>query len=104
MRGLPAASGSSPAPLLAGASIGIIGVLLPGIVKREFPDKADIMTGVYTMALCLGAALAAGATVPLARAADSWSHWLFPFGHFLPCIGGPCLANTHTMRAHARCE
>src|SRR5450830_932895 len=53
--------------LIAGASIGIIGVLLPGIVKRDFAKQAGTMTGVYTMALCLGAALAAGATVPLSR-------------------------------------
>lgn len=51
--------------LLSGAAIGICGVLLPGIVKRDFADRAGLMTGVYTMALCLGAALAAGATVPL---------------------------------------
>lgn len=51
--------------LIAGGSIGIIGVLLPGIVKRDFPESAGTMTGVYTMALCLGAALAAGLTVPL---------------------------------------
>ncbi len=82
MRGLPGSIGLFAGTLIGGASIGIIGVLLPGIVKREFPDKADIMTGVYTMALCLGAALAAGATVPLARAADSWSlalsFWALP--------------------------
>ncbi|MEB0044365.1 MULTISPECIES: CynX/NimT family MFS transporter [unclassified Pseudomonas] len=53
--------------VLAGASIGIIGVLLPGIVKRDFPKQAGAMTGVYTMALCLGAAMAAGATVPLSE-------------------------------------
>ncbi|MDE1165170.1 MAG: MFS transporter [Pseudomonas sp.] len=69
--------------LLAGASIGIIGVLLPGIVKRDFPNQAGTMTGVYTMALCLGAALAAGSTVPLAqKMGDSWSlglgFWLLP--------------------------
>ena len=51
--------------ILAGASIGVIGVLLPGIIKRDFAGHAGTMTGVYTMALCLGAALAAGATVPL---------------------------------------
>lgn len=39
--------------LMAGASIGIIGVLLPGIVKRDFPQHAGTLTGVYTMALCL---------------------------------------------------
>ncbi|MEE4089014.1 CynX/NimT family MFS transporter [Pseudomonas viridiflava] len=69
--------------LMAGASIGIIGVLLPGIVKRDFPKQAGAMTGVYTMALCLGAAIAAGSTVPLSHYFDdSWQiglgFWLIP--------------------------
>ncbi|WP_248917294.1 CynX/NimT family MFS transporter [Pseudomonas entomophila] len=69
--------------LMAGASIGIIGVLLPGIVKRDFPRHAGTLTGVYTMALCLGAAMAAGATVPLAQHFDgSWAvglgAWMIP--------------------------
>jgi len=69
--------------LVAGASIGIIGVLLPGIVKRDFAKQAGTMTGVYTMALCLGAALAAGATVPLSHYfGDSWTlglgFWIMP--------------------------
>lgn len=69
--------------LVAGASIGIIGVLLPGIVKRDFPHIAGTMTGVYTMALCLGAATAAGATVPLAGwMGDNWqpalAFWALP--------------------------
>src|SRR3989344_917780 len=68
---------------LAGASIGVIGVLLPGIVKRDFAKHAGTMTGVYTMALCLGAAMAAGATVPLSEHFDnSWSlglgFWVIP--------------------------
>lgn len=69
--------------LMAGASIGIIGVLLPGIVKRDFPQHAGTLTGVYTMALCLGAAMAAGATVPLSQHFDdSWAlglgFWMLP--------------------------
>ncbi|MEX5595413.1 CynX/NimT family MFS transporter [Pseudomonas orientalis] len=69
--------------LIAGASIGIIGVLLPGIVKRDFARQAGTMTGVYTMALCLGAAMAAGATVPLSHYfGDSWTiglgFWILP--------------------------
>ena len=69
--------------ILAGASIGVIGVLLPGIVKRDFPQHAGTLTGVYTMALCLGAAMAAGATVPLAQHwGDSWpvglGFWVLP--------------------------
>ncbi|WP_445261555.1 CynX/NimT family MFS transporter [Pseudomonas sp. RL_105y_Pfl2_101] len=60
--------------ILAGASIGVIGVLLPGIVKRDFTKQAGAMTGVYTMALCLGAAMAAGATVPLSEhLGHSWA-------------------------------
>ncbi|MGN8257995.1 CynX/NimT family MFS transporter [Pseudomonas sp. SMSB3] len=69
--------------VMAGASIGIIGVLLPGIVKRDFPQHAGTLTGVYTMALCLGAAMAAGATVPLSEYLnDSWAlglgFWMVP--------------------------
>ncbi|MFZ4964487.1 CynX/NimT family MFS transporter [Pseudomonas gingeri] len=69
--------------IMAGASIGVIGVLLPGIVKRDFPRQAGTMTGVYTMALCLGAAMAAGATVPLSQhLGNSWSlglgFWVIP--------------------------
>ncbi|MDS9876751.1 CynX/NimT family MFS transporter [Pseudomonas protegens] len=69
--------------ILAGASIGVIGVLLPGIVKRDFARHAGTMTGVYTMALCLGAAMAAGATVPLSQHfGGSWGmglgFWMVP--------------------------
>ncbi|MFF7706016.1 CynX/NimT family MFS transporter [Pseudomonas sp. NPDC007930] len=67
--------------VLSGASIGIIGVLLPGIVKRDFPQQAGTMTGVYTMALCLGAAVAAGASVPLANA--SAASWRFGLGFWI---------------------
>lgn len=67
--------------LIAGASIGIIGVLLPGIVKRDFAKQAGTMTGVYTMALCLGAALAAGASVPLS---DYFGHrWSIGLGFWM---------------------
>jgi len=69
--------------VVGGASIGIIGVLLPGIVKRDFAKHAGTMTGVYTMALCLGAAMAAGSTVPLSEHFDhSWAmglgFWVIP--------------------------
>ncbi|WP_246131618.1 MFS transporter [Pistricoccus aurantiacus] len=59
--------------LMAGAAIGICGTLLPGLVKRELPQNADLMTGVYTMALCLGGALGAILSVPLADWLNSWT-------------------------------
>ena len=58
---------------LAGAAIAVVNVLLPGLVKRDFPDHLALMTGSFTMALSAGAAAAAGLTVPLQRLfAGSW--------------------------------
>lgn len=50
---------------LAGACIATGNVLLPGLVKRDFPEKTALLTGFYTMALCAGAASAAGLTLPI---------------------------------------
>ncbi len=59
---------------LAGACIAIGNVLLPGLVKRDFASRTGMMTGLYTMALCAGAASAAGFTLPLQRMlGGSWS-------------------------------
>ncbi|SDK76840.1 MFS transporter, CP family, cyanate transporter [Franzmannia pantelleriensis] len=58
--------------LMVGGAIGVCGSLLPGLVKRELPRGADLMTGVYTMALCLGGALGAGISIPLADLLGSW--------------------------------
>src|SRR5690606_41488889 len=66
LRGLPVFPSLLTGTLLAGAGIGIAGVLLPSLVKRDFPHLAGLMTGVYTMALCTGAATAAGLAGPLA--------------------------------------
>lgn len=49
-------------------SIGLMNVLLPGVVKRDFPDHVALMTGLYSAAMCAGAATAAAATAPAANA------------------------------------
>ncbi|RTZ40024.1 MFS transporter [Candidimonas sp. SYP-B2681] len=50
---------------MAGGAIAIGNVLLPSVVKRDFPKHAALMTGLYTMALCGGAASAAAFTLPV---------------------------------------
>ncbi|KUN18941.1 transporter [Streptomyces antibioticus] len=45
--------------------IAVSNVLMPVIVKRWFPDRVGSMTGLYSMALALGTATAAAATVPV---------------------------------------
>lgn len=66
--------------VLCGLGIGLAGVLLPALVKRDFSHQAGRMTGLYTMMLCIGAAVGAGLAVPLenalggfARALAAWS-------------------------------
>ncbi|MFC3285463.1 CynX/NimT family MFS transporter [Litchfieldella rifensis] len=66
--------------LLVGAAIGVCGTLLPALVKRELPQGADLMTGVYTMALCLGGALGAGLSIPLADWLGDWRRGLASWG------------------------
>ncbi|QNM94788.1 CynX/NimT family MFS transporter [Chitinimonas koreensis] len=65
--------------VMAGAAIGIGNVILPAIVKREFAHKVGPVTGLYTMALSLGAALAAGFTVPVQQLAGGDWRWGLAF-------------------------
>ncbi len=50
---------------ILGAAIVVGNVLLPGLVKREFPGRAGLMTSAYSTALGISAALAAGVSVPI---------------------------------------
>ena len=51
--------------VLAGAGIALGNVLLLGLIKRDFPRRAAMMTGLYTLAICAGASVATAFTVPL---------------------------------------
>ena len=93
--------------VVAGACIGVTGILLPGIVKRDFGRQADLMTGVYTMALCFGAAVAAGATAPLSAWLAGWqpalAFWALPA--LLAFIGWwPHMRHAHGKHSAARIE
>jgi CP family cyanate transporter-like MFS transporter len=73
LRGLAVTPALAAGTMMAGAAIAVINVLLPGLIKRDFPHRTGLMSGLYTMALCGGAAAAAGLTVPLQASADgSW--------------------------------
>ncbi|GGP83173.1 CynX/NimT family MFS transporter [Streptomyces melanogenes] len=70
-------AGGTPGFLAASAlalmGIAVSNVLMPVIVKRYFPDRVGSMTGLYSMALAAGTALAAAATVPVTDAlGGSW--------------------------------
>jgi MFS transporter, CP family, cyanate transporter len=68
---------------MVGAAIAVGNVLLPGLIKRDFAHRTGLMTGLYTMAISAGGALAAGITVPLERAAGlGWHAALGMWGLF----------------------
>ncbi len=76
LRGVAAAPALFGGQVLACAGIAVLNVLLPGLVKRDFPRRVALMTGLYSTALCGVAAVAAAATVPLADALggpDAWA-------------------------------
>src|SRR5215217_4774548 len=53
--------------LVAGVGIAVAQSLLPAVVKGWFPDRAAFVTGLYTVGITGGLALAALTTVPIER-------------------------------------
>jgi CP family cyanate transporter-like MFS transporter len=58
--------------LLVGIGIALSGTVLPGIVKEHFRRRSGAMTGVYLLAMMVGATAAAALSVPFADATGSW--------------------------------
>ena len=69
LRGAGAVAALLSGTAILGAAIAVGNVLLPGLVKREFPERAGLMTSVYSASLGISAALAAGVSIPLAQLA-----------------------------------
>ncbi|MEU1801833.1 MFS transporter [Streptomyces sp. NPDC019937] len=57
---------------LVGSGIALLNVLMPGLIKRDFPDRAAAMTALYTTAMIAGATTSAAAAVPLENALGGW--------------------------------
>jgi CP family cyanate transporter-like MFS transporter len=52
--------------LLLGAAIAIGNVLLPALIKRDYPQRIGRMTGLFVFTMALSSGIAAGVAVPLA--------------------------------------
>jgi MFS transporter, CP family, cyanate transporter len=55
--------------VLLGAAIAVANVLLPSLVKRDFPFRVGAITSLYAATMNLGAATASGIAVPVANVA-----------------------------------
>ncbi|GGH77511.1 CP family cyanate transporter-like MFS transporter [Pullulanibacillus pueri] len=53
--------------LLAGIGITMGNVLLPSLIKRDFPGNVGLMTGIYSMSMNICAAIASGISVPISH-------------------------------------
>lgn len=89
-------AGSTPGFLAASAlalmGIAVSNILMPVIVKRYFPERIGSVTGLYSMALSLGTALAAAATVPMTEAlGGSWQAGLAVWAGVAAVAVGPWL-------------
>ena len=65
-----------------GAGIGLAGVLLSGLVKEHLAQRAGLVTGLYVVAMLIGATVASAGAVPLSNAlsgpAQSMGAWAVP--------------------------
>ncbi|MEV8322355.1 MFS transporter [Kitasatospora sp. NPDC056731] len=68
LRVLPSVAALYAGCVVIGVAIAVLNVSMPGLVKREFPDRAAAMTGVYSTTMLVGATMAAGLSVPLEHA------------------------------------
>lgn len=63
---------------LLGVAIAVLNVVLPALVKRDFPMRIGQITGTYSSVQAVFAALAAGVAVPIAGPGESG--WRLAFG------------------------
>lgn len=71
--------------IVIGAGIAIANVLLPSLIKRDFPDKIATITAIYVLMMGIGSTLSASLAVPVLHLADKIEisfvpNWAFSLG------------------------
>ncbi|MEW2486120.1 MFS transporter [Streptomyces sp. NPDC048411] len=79
VRWIPTVAGLFIGTVLIGAGIAVGNVLLPGLIKRNFPTKIGLLTSAYAMVMGVVAAVASGVAVPIAEAAPGGWHTALGF-------------------------
>ncbi len=83
LRSVPSLPALYAGSILLAAAIAVGNVLVPGLIKRDFPDKVGLMTSVYATTLGAFASLSSGLAVPLAQSLPggwrgSLAVWVIP--------------------------
>jgi CP family cyanate transporter-like MFS transporter len=85
IRHLPSATSLYLGTGFIGTGIAISNVLLPGLLRREFPQQLAVVTALFTMVLVMMGGLGSGIAIPLAGI-GGWKFSLVAWG--LPAIIG----------------
>lgn len=72
--------------LILGIGIALGNVLLPGIVKKQFPERAGLVTGIYSSVFGIGATIASGISVPLSENVGLGWRWTLGSWGFLSAV------------------
>ncbi|WP_410770695.1 CynX/NimT family MFS transporter [Fontibacillus sp. BL9] len=72
LRSLPAIPTLFGGTALIGSAIAIANVLVPSIIKRDFPLRLGLMTSLYTSLMNMWSAIASGISMPLSRTSLGW--------------------------------
>lgn len=75
LRVIPVHTALFAGTLILGIGIALGNVLLPGIIKKQFPKRTGVLTGTYSAMFGLGAAIASGISVPLSVGAGFGWRW-----------------------------
>lgn len=66
LRSLPSIVALFAGTALLGMAIAVANVLLPSLIKRDYPATVGLMTGLFSAVMNLGAAFASGFSIPIA--------------------------------------
>lgn len=70
MRSLPSVAALYAGTAILGCGIALSNVLLPSLIKRDFPLRVGIVTGLYSVSMNIFASISSGISVPVATASS----------------------------------
>jgi CP family cyanate transporter-like MFS transporter len=100
LRGVGGVYGLFAGTILAGLAIAVGQTLVPILVRVTQPARAGVFTGAFSMTITMGAATAAGTSVPLEHALGSWPRALAIFAVPAACAAAAWLVPASHARTH----
>lgn len=81
LRFVPSVAALFAGTILLGLGIAVSNVLLPSLIKRDFPLRVGVMTGIYSVSMNIFAAIASGVSLPVSNhLASGWRGSLLIWG------------------------